>query len=90
VGNTSQTVDRNVLFAALDIADVNRMQISNFRKLLLAQANLLAARTDLLAENAAVLWGLGHACSPNQDWRQLTTVYTLCLACVLLDASVDW
>jgi hypothetical protein len=37
-----------------------------------------------------VLWGLAHACSPNQDWRKLTTVYTLYLAHgLLVSASVE-
>jgi hypothetical protein len=88
VGYSRQAVDGNVLLSALHIADVNRVQISHFRKLLLADANLLAARTDVLAEDAAVLWGVGHARSPNQDWRQLTTVYILCLAHGLLLRAV--
>lgn len=57
LGNPGQTVDRNVLLAPLQAADVNGVKVSLFGQLFLTPAEPLPVSANVLAESPPVLRG---------------------------------
>ena len=61
------------LFAPLNLADINRVQIRLLRQFFLAHANPSPAITDCFAKNLELLWTTRHSASQKQEQRNPNT-----------------
>jgi hypothetical protein len=69
LGDFQKRINCNRPFSALNLADINRVQVSLFRQFFLAQARLLAAFTNAVAYQFPVFWLVEH--KPLQKRRRL-------------------
>ena len=68
-GDPSQRLNRNLIFGALDIADIIPRQVRFFCKLFLAQTSLDPLGTDGFAENSGCFAASRHNLTAKQEYE---------------------
>ncbi len=73
LSDTQQSMKTNPLLTALDLADVNRVQIGLFGQFFLAHAGSVAVFSDGFSKDSEMWFGPRHGCSEKHEGEQANT-----------------
>ena len=74
LGDPHERMHAHRLFAPLDFADIDRVQLRLFREFFLRQRGALAVFPNCFTDDFAMLVGFRHRCVGNQGWGGTDTV----------------
>ena len=87
-------MDADGLLAALDLPDIDGMEIGLLSQLLLGEADAFAILADRLANNPALSWRCWHALQDNQQggWRNTaySPLFFAIFSCISQDGLSMW